>query len=67
MTKKHKKGAGSGSESQGAGTHRGPETGNGRTASTGRGKPTHVANRDPKAPSGVAGILGFLWTRGEKK
>lgn len=42
MWGKHK-GSGTGSQGQGAGTHRGAETGNGRTASTGRtdrSKPT---------------------------
>jgi hypothetical protein len=39
--KKHK-GNGTGNPQQGAGTRRGPETGNGYTASTGRGKPSKV-------------------------
>ncbi len=39
---KRHKGNGTGSESQGAGRRRGPETGNGFTASTGRGKPGKV-------------------------
>lgn len=39
--KKHK-GNGTGNADQGAGRRRGAETGNGHTASTGRGKPTGV-------------------------
>lgn len=44
MAKKHK-GNGTGSESQGAGKRRGVETGNGHTASTGRGTPKGVVFR----------------------
>lgn len=40
--KKHGDGAKTGSKKQPPGTHRGPETGNGYTASTGHGKPKGV-------------------------
>jgi hypothetical protein len=44
--KKHK-GNGTGNADQGAGRRRGPETGNGFTASTGRGKPGKVVMQGP--------------------
>lgn len=44
MPKKHK-GAGTGSADQGTGRRRGPETGNGYTASTGHGKVDKITYR----------------------
>lgn len=57
MTKRHK-GNGTGSDAQGAGRRRGPETGNGHTASTGRGKPGKVEfqGRAPE-PAGHRSVL----------
>lgn len=42
MSRGHRGGAGSGNPQQKPGKRRGPETGNGYTASTGRGKPDKV-------------------------
>jgi hypothetical protein len=65
MVKKHQDGAKTGKQKE-PGRRRGVETGNGWTASTGRGKPNHVTSKDPNAPAGVSRILGFLWTRKAK-
>jgi hypothetical protein len=42
VSRGHRGGAGSGNPEQGAGKRRGIETGNGYTASTGRGRPDRV-------------------------
>lgn len=63
MGKKHQDGTNAGRQNQPPGRRRGPETGNGTTASTGHGRPNRVVNRDPNPPDGQSGILGFLWRR----
>jgi hypothetical protein len=47
MARGHRGGAGSGNPDQGPGKRRGPETGNGYTASTGRGRPSGVVYQSP--------------------
>ena len=61
MGKKHQDGAKTGKQTQGAGRHRGPETGNGYTASTGRGKPGKVVFVDPAAPARAASKIRRLF------
>lgn len=60
---KRHKGNGTGRPDQGAGNRRGPETGNGFTASTGRGKPSRVEYRGSAPDS--AGKRSVLRTIGD--
>lgn len=62
MGKKHK-GNGTGNAAQGTGRRRGPETGNGYTASTGHGRPSGVEYQGGK-PSLIGQIVKIV--RGKK-
>jgi hypothetical protein len=57
------KGAGSGDGGQQAGRHRGVETGNGWTASTGRGKPKGVVFRQAHNRAGILRTIADVITR----